>query len=256
MKPCVSPFSTARATRVIGRWPTRSAPPARARLGLGHAGAAERRIDVERVGGDAVADPARLVVEQVRGDDLVVVVGGVGEGAAAVAIAERPDARHAGAQPIVDDDVAARVDATPAWSRPRSSVFGRRPTASSTCEPTTSGAPPVQSTPRGDARRRACRERDAFGVEADLDALALEDLLDRRRDVLVLARRRGAAPSRRPSPRCRSGGTSARTRARCSCRRRHEMPRQRIDVHASSCWSDRRPRSSPACPAPARGRRR
>ena len=34
----------------------------------------------------------------------------------------------------------------PAASSPRSSVLGRRPTASSRCEPTTSGAPAVQST--------------------------------------------------------------------------------------------------------------
>ena len=33
----------------------------------------------------------------------------MGEGAATVAIAERPDARRAGAQFVVDDDVAARV---------------------------------------------------------------------------------------------------------------------------------------------------
>ena len=61
------------------------------RLGLGHAGAAERRVDIERIGGLAVADAAAVAVEQVRRDDLEVVVGGVGEGAAAVAVAERID---------------------------------------------------------------------------------------------------------------------------------------------------------------------
>ena len=48
-------------------------------------------------------------VEQVVRDDLVVVVGGVGEGAAAVALAERPDAGHAGRQPVIDADDAALV---------------------------------------------------------------------------------------------------------------------------------------------------
>ena len=58
-----------------------------------------------------VADLAVLAVEQVGGDDLEVVVGGMGEGAAAVAVAERPDAGHVGGQGVVDGDVAARVGA-------------------------------------------------------------------------------------------------------------------------------------------------
>ena len=95
MKPCVSPFSTARPTRVIGRLPSAAAGRWRA-PGLGHADAAERRIDVERVGRNAVADLPVLAVEQVGGDDLEVVVGRVREGAAAVAVAERPDAGHVG----------------------------------------------------------------------------------------------------------------------------------------------------------------
>ena len=48
MKPCVSSFSMARPTRVIGRRP-RGPAAAGARLWLRHAHAAERRIDVERV---------------------------------------------------------------------------------------------------------------------------------------------------------------------------------------------------------------
>ena len=43
-------------------------------------------------------------------DDLVVVPGGVGEGALAVAVPHRPDVLGAGAQLVVDDDVAAAVD--------------------------------------------------------------------------------------------------------------------------------------------------
>ena len=46
---------------------------ARAHLGLAHADAAERRVGEERVRRDAVADLARAAVEQVVGDDLVVV---------------------------------------------------------------------------------------------------------------------------------------------------------------------------------------
>ena len=79
------------------------------RLGLGHARAAERRVDVEPVGGDSVGHAATGAVEQVRRDDLEVVVGRVGERALPVAVAEGPDARHPCLEPIVHDDVAALI---------------------------------------------------------------------------------------------------------------------------------------------------
>ena len=146
MKPCVSPFSMARPTRVIGRLATSSGRPRGPRLGLGHPDAAERRIDVERVGRNAVADPPVLAVEQVGRDDLEIVVGGMRERAAAVAVAQRPDPRHVGRQAIVDDDVAARIGGDAGPVQPRSSVFGRRPTASSTWEPMASPGSSAQST--------------------------------------------------------------------------------------------------------------
>ena len=45
--------------------------------------------------------PPGVVVEQIRGDDLGVVVGRVGERALAVAVAERPDALDVRAQLVV-----------------------------------------------------------------------------------------------------------------------------------------------------------
>ena len=94
MKPWVSPFSTARPTLVMGRVPIRAGLPELRTSRFGQADAAERRVDVEGVAGDAVADPAAVVVEEIGGDDFKVVVGGVGEGAFAVAIAQGPDARR------------------------------------------------------------------------------------------------------------------------------------------------------------------
>ena len=67
--------------------------------------------------------------------------------------------------------------------------------------------------------RRARDTRQALRVGAHGDAFVLEDLLDRGRHLFVFARRSVAAPSRTRSPASRSGGTSARTPARCSCRR-------------------------------------
>ena len=58
-----------------------------ARLRLGHAGPAEGGIDIERVNGNAVADLALSADEQVRGGNLEIVIRGVGEGAAPIAVA-------------------------------------------------------------------------------------------------------------------------------------------------------------------------
>ena len=49
MKPCVSPFSTARPTLVIGRFPISAFRPALANLRLRHARAPQRRIDIQRI---------------------------------------------------------------------------------------------------------------------------------------------------------------------------------------------------------------
>jgi hypothetical protein len=51
-----------------------------------------------------------LAVKQVGGNDLEIVVGGLGKRAPAIAIAERPDARHIRSKEIVDRDVAPRID--------------------------------------------------------------------------------------------------------------------------------------------------
>src|SRR5690606_4363788 len=55
-------------------------------------------------------DHTMRVAEQLVGGDLVVVVGRVGEGAAAIAIAERPDAFDLGAQGVVDCYEATLVE--------------------------------------------------------------------------------------------------------------------------------------------------
>ena len=61
--------------------------PSGAGLRQGHADAAERRIDVERISGNAIAHAPPFAIEKVRRDNLKVVIGGVGEGAATVAVA-------------------------------------------------------------------------------------------------------------------------------------------------------------------------
>ena len=126
------------------RWPRST------RFALGETGAAERRIDEEAVRRDPVGEAAWHAVEQIGGDDLEIVVGGVGESALAVAVAERPDAGDVGAQLVVDFDVSRASTATPAASSPRSSVLGRRPVASRRCEPVTACGLAFDVEPRRD----------------------------------------------------------------------------------------------------------
>ena len=171
MKPCVSPFSTARDDSGHGALADQRSPAGLADFGLGHAGAAERRVDVQRVGGDAIADPARVVIEQVGGDDLGVVVRRVREGALAVAIAQRPDARDAGAQLIVDHDVAALVDCDAGLVE--AEIVGIRAAADGEQQVRAADSRrSLGAVELGDDLVAALGEADAFGVQADVDAFA------------------------------------------------------------------------------------
>jgi hypothetical protein len=100
----------ARPTRVIGTAADEERTAGRTRLRLSNADAAERRIDVESVGRNAIVHPPPLAIQEVRGDDLEIVIGGMSEGAATVAVTQRPDVRRAGTQLVIHNDVAARVD--------------------------------------------------------------------------------------------------------------------------------------------------
>ncbi len=131
---------------------------------------------------------AVLAVEEVGGNDLVVVVRRVREGAAAVAVAERPDPGYVGGQGFVDDDVAVRVGFHTRLVQAqvvgvRSSSDGQQDMQSNRFGRSLQAVHPDRDTliVRGEA--------DARGRRANADPFALQDLTDRDRDILVLARR-------------------------------------------------------------------
>src|SRR5439155_26784419 len=80
-----------------------------ARFRLRHADAAQLRVGEDAVGNQAALDAAVLSLDNVPIDDLVVVVGDVGEGGAALHVAEGVDAGDVRLQAAVDAHVAARV---------------------------------------------------------------------------------------------------------------------------------------------------
>src|SRR5262245_50511934 len=151
------------------------------------ADAAERRIGVERVHRDAVGPLAAGARDQVVGDDLVVVPRRVGEGALAVAVAERPDVRIAGAQRLVDLDVAALVERDAGGVE--AEVVGVWDTSHR--EQHMRARDPGRAFGALQAHRDAVAAlfwRHVLGLRAHLDAFGLENLLHRLRHVLVLAR--------------------------------------------------------------------
>jgi hypothetical protein len=109
MKPWVAPFFDSAADARHRACADQRTLSAASYLILRQTGSAERRIGVKCVGGNTVAEPAGVVVEQTRHDDLEIVIGGVRKRAFAVAVAKRPDTRHVDAQLIIDDDVAVIV---------------------------------------------------------------------------------------------------------------------------------------------------
>src|SRR5262249_16703460 len=185
MKPCVSPFSTARVTLVMARLATSAGrPPARtsasdspARPSGGAVYAAKRR------GGGA---PPPGGGRARGGPALEMVGGGGGEGGCAVKVAQGPDALDVGAELIVGHDVAAPAhgDAGPLEAE----VVGVGTTAHRQQDvgPHHLGRPLLAVHPRDDVVA-APGERDALRVQAYRDALVFQDALDRRGDILVLA---------------------------------------------------------------------
>jgi hypothetical protein len=116
------------------------------------------------------------VVEQIRGDDLEIVVRGVGEGALAVAVAEGPDARCRGLQSVVDDDVATLVAARPGFVEIQ--IVGIRPPTDGQQQMRAGDfGSPGGAIDLGDDLVAALDEADAFGIQPDIDALILLLLL-------------------------------------------------------------------------------
>lgn len=85
-------------------------PAPGARLPIGHPDTAEWRIGVEGITQHTIADASIFAVKEVGGDDLEIVIRGVGECASPVAVAKRPDPRDIGGKAVIDFNVAASVD--------------------------------------------------------------------------------------------------------------------------------------------------
>ena len=156
--------------------------------------------------------------EKICGNDLEIVVGGVGEGAVAVAISHRPYARHVGPQLIIYLDIAAFVahDAGVLQAK----IVGVRASPSRNQN--------VGSTNRVTASRAIgpnfhfvtnARYSDAIGIESDVNLLVFKDVTDTLGNVRVFTAQQSRRALNNRLPHCRIVCTSARIQGRCSCRR-------------------------------------
>jgi hypothetical protein len=147
---------------------------------------AERRIDVERVAGDAVAHLAVGSVEEVLRDDLEIIIGGVIESAAAVTVAQRPDSRDTRLQPIVDLDIAALIHLDAGFFQAQIVGVGTPPDRQQ--QMAANGLWLALAAVEADRDAiRVVGEMDAFGAGADGNALGFEDRADGVRHLWVLA---------------------------------------------------------------------
>ena len=124
-------------------------------------------------------------VEEIVRDNLVVVIGSMRKGAAAVAVPQCPDARHVRLQLIINDDVAAVVgrDSSPVQTqvvRVGSTSHGQKNVSAHyfwraffACEA------------NGDAAI-AFRQRNTFRIQPDVYALRLQNVAHSLGDVFVL----------------------------------------------------------------------
>ena len=108
-----------------------------------------------RVRLNPVAHPARIVVQQIRRHDLRVVPRRVRERALPVAIAERPDPRHARSQLVVHDDVAAVVSRDAGLVEPEVVGVGTAADREQHVRPADVGAPSRHSVGGDDVAGRA-----------------------------------------------------------------------------------------------------
>ena len=126
------------------------------------------------------------MVEQIGRDDFAVVERGVSEGAAAVAIAQRPDALNVSAKLVIDCDVTALVPRDPGFFETEIVRVWDAPDREQDMCP----AHLALARSAIDLRDRLLvfpTKTDALRIQPKLDFFACENFLDRFRDIRVFA---------------------------------------------------------------------
>src|SRR5271163_2176202 len=150
-----------------------------------HAASPEWRIDIQRVGLDPVGNPAMVSVEEIVRNDLVVVIGSVRKGTAAIAVSQCPDAGHVRLQRIINDDVAAGVGGNPSPVQTQVVCVGSTPNGQKNVRAYYFWRTFFACEADGDIAI-ALRQRDTFRIQPDVYALSLQDFAHSLGNVFIL----------------------------------------------------------------------
>src|SRR5258708_4770446 len=124
-------------------------------------------------------------VEEIVRDNFVVVIGGMCKGAAAVAVAQRPDAGHVRLQLIIDDYVTAGGGGDPSQGQSQVARNGSSANRQQDVLGPYFWRTFVASKDDGNAGG-GCGQRDSWRLQPDVDALSLQNVADSLGDVFVL----------------------------------------------------------------------
>ena len=124
--PRVSDSVRVRSTDDIGILTSRYETPLRLRLGFGQADVGQFRVDEQAIGNHAIARRAIAAVE-IAEHDAKIVLAHVGELRTAGTVAHGPNVGGRGLQPLVDSNIAARVQLNTGLADVDSIRVGRSP---------------------------------------------------------------------------------------------------------------------------------
>src|SRR5208283_2110362 len=124
-------------------------------------------------------------VEEIVRNDLVVVIGSMRKGAAAVAVPQCPDAGHVGLELIINDYVAAVVGGNPGPVQAQVVRVGSTPHGQKNMSAHYFWRTFFACEADGDTAV-AFRQRDTFRIQPDAYALSLQDFAHSLGDVFIL----------------------------------------------------------------------
>ena len=232
MNPCVSPFSMALPTRVIGRFAISTRRP-EPRAWTSDIPARPSRGSIQVVCRYPVRNATCASLKKIGRHNLEIVVRSMRESAASIAIAQRPNTGDVGSKLIVHRDITTGIAQNAGFLR----VPGRRhllsgPSASSKVRShvalrlhTSAHSTAFFGDP-GFSRR----QRDAGCIQTKLNALAFEDLAHGRRYVFILARDRARGVLDDCDLAAEASENLAKFQSHISTPDNHEMFREGVDV--------------------------
>src|ERR1700683_1220348 len=169
-------------------------------------------------------------IKEIVRNNLVVVVGGVRKGAAAVAVAQCPDAGHVRLQLIIDDDVTAVVGSNPRPVQTQVARVGRSSHGQKNVSAHYFWRTFFACDADGDTTI-AFRQRNTFRIQPDVYAFSLQDFAHSLGHVFVLASNQARSHFHNRNLAPQAAIDLGELQSNVTAAVNNEMPAQAIDVH-------------------------